>query len=393
MLSALLFASVMIQGSIPPPNPPADAVQTRAEKQHQKDIESDEKMGAKFAEEVEKQEKLSTNKEMNERLQRVGADMAAIAQTTRVDVEWGDKRLNKFKYTFKLLQNPKDHPDEVNAFSLPGGYIYVYEGLMKYIESDDELAGVLGHEISHAEQRHLDKLAHEQSKLQPIALLAVLAAIATGKPDAIGSTIFVGANVLASFTSKWSVNAEQSADYGGFQYLTHSKYNPTAMLTFMERLAQDEHSNAAAQIDWGIYRTHPPSKERADAILADMKRFNIPVQRSAVTTRYRTEVEPGKDQGVEIWFNKRKLYTFGGSDALTRADDAAAKLNAFFDSTPQMFDVSAQGATIVGRRQSLFSASSEDALSGGKSVDELASDAAEAIRGSLFTYAFAIWRE
>jgi hypothetical protein len=197
---------------------------------------------------------------------------------------------------------------------------------------------------------------------------------------------------VASFTSTWSVKAEQAADHGGFQYLTHSKYNPTAMLTFMERLALDQHNDPRQKQDWGIYQTHPVGRDRAEATLADMRKYGVKVERSAVTSRFKTEVKPGKDGGVEIWFNKRKLYTFGGSDAITRADVAAAKLNAFFDLEPNLFDVAFDGKEILGRRALLIDVRPEDAIAEKKpSTDAAGSDALNAIRASLYNYAFNIW--
>lgn len=391
MLSAALLGILLLRGQASPPaqtGGPAKAPETsqsKAEIQHQKDLDSDTAMGKRFVVEVEKTEKISDNKEYQERVNRIGQEIAAIARVTPVEALWGDKRLNKFDYTFKVLKG-----EDVNAFSLPGGFIYVYEGLVKYAESDDEIAAVLAHEISHAEERHIAQLSHEASKVTTPALIALLAAIASRNPNMIEGAIMVGSNVIQSFTSSWSVRAEQAADHGGFQYLVHSKYNPTAMLTFMERLALDEHNDPARNQDWGIYKTHPPGVERAQAVLKDMRAYGIPVQRSLVTTRFRTDVRPGKD-GVDIWFNKRKLYTFAGSEALDRADDAAAKLNKFFDSEPNLFDVAFDGTNILGSRSPLIAVLPEDAQAENVSANDLGNQTVTAIKGSIYNYAFNIW--
>jgi predicted Zn-dependent protease len=390
MLTAALLGAIILQGpatpakgGVPPPAPGQQV--SKAEAQHQKDIDGDIAAGKRFVQEVEKTEKLTENKEFQARVDRIGQEIAAIAQTTKIDVSWGDKRLNKFNYTFKVIKG-----EDVNAFSLPGGFIYVYEGLIKYAESDDELAAVLAHEITHSEARHIATLTREQQKVTTPGLLATLIAIFTKNPELIEATLMTSQLTAASFTSTWSVKAEQAADHGGIQYLIHSKYNPTAMLTFMERLAQDEHNTPAMKIDWGIYRNHPPGSERAEAMLADMKKYGVPVQRSIVTTRYRAEVKPGKD-GVEIWFNKRKLYTCAGSDALQRADEAAARLNKFFDAEPSLIDVDFDGKEILGRRSPLIDVMPEDAAVVKLSTEDLGRRAVTAIKGSLFNYAFNIW--
>src|SRR5579885_1407819 len=108
---------------------------------HQKEIDADKKEGAQYVIDVEKHEKLSTNEDMQNRVKRIGAVMAAIANKTHLIALWGDKRFSKFDYDFKVLQGK----DNVNAFSLPGGHIYVYEGLINFVQSDDELAAVIGH--------------------------------------------------------------------------------------------------------------------------------------------------------------------------------------------------------------------------------------------------------
>jgi predicted Zn-dependent protease len=391
MLTSALLGVMFLQGQIAPlqdtgkPPVKVEQKQSKAEEQHQKEIDGDVTMGKKFVLDVEKQEKLSDNKEYQERVNRIGQEIAAIAQVNQIDVLWGDKRLNKFTYTFKVLKG-----DDVNAFSLPGGFIYVYEGLVKYAESDDELAAVLAHEVTHSEARHIATLLHDQQRVTTPGLIAILAAIVTRNPALIETAIMASQLTTAAFTSEWSVRAEQAADHGGFQYLLKSKYNPTAMLTFMERLALDDHNDASHQIEWGIYRTHPPGKERAAAVLLDMQKYGVPVQRSLVTNRFRAEAKPSRD-GIDIWFNKRKLYTFGGPDAQKRADESAVRLNKFFDQEPNMFEVNFEGNKITGRRTVLIDVQQADADAGGKSTEMVGKDALAAIRGSLFNYAFNIW--
>ncbi len=391
MLNAALFGLLLLQAPVMPANASGGPAveqkqQTKAETQHQKDLDKDTELGKKFTLEVEKQEKPSENKEYIERVQRIGAEIAAIAQVTPVEVLWGDKRLNKFNYTFKVLKG-----DDVNAFSLPGGYIYVYDGLVKYAESDDEIAGVLAHEISHAAFRHIDSLMHEQSKASLKTLPLILVAILSGNPTTIMAAIQGSQMVVQAFTSTWSIKAEKAADHGGFQYLLKSKYNPTAMLTFMERLAIDEHLNPAAKVDWGIYQTHPPGKDRAEAMLADMSKAGVPVTRSAVTTRFRTSIKEAKVGSYEIWFNKQKIFTFGGEDAKKRAGEAAAKLNDFFDKEPAMIEVSSDGQSIFGRRAKLLTVKEEDADAVKQPFAVVYRSVLSAIKGGAYSVSFNIW--
>ncbi len=115
----------------------------------------------------------------------IGGELAAIANASKVRTTWGDKRLNPFEYTFKVVE------EDVNAFSLPGGYIYIYEGLVKYAESDDELAGVLAHEIAHASMRHVATMQREAGKLSAMQNPLILAAILIGGAKG-GDAMMVG---------------------------------------------------------------------------------------------------------------------------------------------------------------------------------------------------------
>jgi len=359
----------------------ADDIQIDAKRQ--KDLDRDVELGKEYAKDVDKQLHASKNEDMVKRVKRLGADMAAIANSTRAEVTWGDKGPAKFNYEFRVVEG-----EDVNAFSLPGGIIYVYEGLVKYVESDDELAGVLGHEISHAAFRHIHTLQKKSEKLQIAQLLSVLVAVFTHSAD---STNLLQGTQLATqaFMSGWSQDAEKAADFGGLQFIEKSKYNASGMVTMMERLARDEKSRPA--IDWGIFRTHPPSKERVQSLIAYMNAANYPISRSAVTTSFKTQIKPGDNGTVDAWFNGRKIYTFAGTDALDRADSMAKKFDAFFDKVPQMIEVTdGQGAVLYNFRP-LLEISPADASAQKLTVQELTEQTTKTIKGTLFTLAYRIW--
>lgn len=349
----------------------------------QKDLDRDTALGKEYTKEVDKQLKASKNEEYIKRVQKIGAEMAAIANRTQAVVTWGDKRPAKFNYEFHVVEG-----EDVNAFSLPGGYIYVYEGLIKYVESDDELAGVLAHEISHAAFRHVWALQRQSEKLQIAQILAVLVAVAT-KSRAAGDVALGTQLTNQAFLSGWSQNAEEAADYGGLQFMLKSKYNPSGMVTMMERLARDEKSRP--NIDLGIFRTHPPSKDRVRSLTTYMAQANYPLRRSAVTKTFRTQIKPGEDGTVEAWFNDRRIYTFAGSDALARADAAAEKLNAFFDAIPQMVDVTDGNGVVLYNYRPLLEVKPVDAMAQNMSVQGLTEQTTKIIKGTLFSLGFRVW--
>lgn len=356
------------------------------DQRHQDDLKRDTEIGKKYSEVVDKELKISDNTDQIERVKRIGDEMAAIANQTHAVATWGDRRMNPFTYTFKVVKDK-----DINAFSLPGGYIYVYDGLISAVESDDELAGVLSHEIAHAAFRHVATLQREQSKLQAVQIPLLLLAIIAGGANAAGDALTLSSLIGTAVGSGWSVKAEQSADYGGLQYMMKSKYDPTGLLTFMERMVREEKRNGASG-DPGIFRTHPPSAERAAAITSEMKSFNLPVRRSRVSPSCRVEVKPHEDGTVAISYLGKPIVALAGPEALDRADKYAVRINAFFDAEPDMYEVSStQDGDIIGKRQMLIELDHEDAVANKTTVAQLASDTTKNLKWSVANLSFRIW--
>lgn len=383
---ALLF-SVAVSHDAPLPAQPASEpprAQTK-DPRHAADLKHDAEQGATFAKQVLEQYKVSENAEMKERVQRIGNELARIANEYQVVVTWGDPRLNPFEYTFTVLQG-----DDVNAFALPGGHIFLFEGLVEFAESDDELAGVIAHEIAHASFRHIAAIQREQGRMSLVTLPLILAAIFAGGSE--GATIATGISLVnQAFLSGWSVQAEESADYGGLQYMMRSPYNPVGLLTFMERLAYRE--RFGPRVDWGIYRTHPPTRERAQSLVTRLKQYNIPIRRSEVTRSLRARVEIAENGKLDLWFGATKLHSFAGSEAIQRADAAEKAVTAFFDRTPELFEVRLRDRTMVtGAGRKLFEVTADDLENTESTVEDLAQRAFTATQRAVYDAAYRVWR-
>ena len=351
----------------------------KAAERFQAEVQKDIERGREISAEIDKELTLSTNEEMNARLQAIALEMTEIANAQEYTVLWGDKRYAKLPYEFKLVQGK-----DVNAFSLPGGVIYFYEGLMDFAESDDEIAAVVAHEISHAAFRHMATMEKNYNQVQLYNIPILIAAALSRDSNAMNALI---ASQLASqgLVSSWSVEAETSADYGSIQMMSDSRYNAVGMLTFMERLAFRD--KFTPNIDWGIYRTHPPSQTRADFIKRSLKEYNIPIKRSAVTTTFSSRSVPIEDTHFELWFGEEKIHDFRGVDAKTRAARAAVRLNNFLDGVPEMFQVSASGASVMGKNRELFKITSDDLLRG-QEARTVAKDAVVSLKRVVFDISF-----
>src|SRR5919199_1156903 len=106
-----------------------------------------------------------------------GASAPAATNANPVPATYGSEKIVPYNYQFFVVDDK-----DVNAFSLPGGYIYVNKGLLDYVQSDDELAGVLGHEVIHAAHHHVAKLEREQHRLGNQMAIGLLAAILARVP-------------------------------------------------------------------------------------------------------------------------------------------------------------------------------------------------------------------
>jgi hypothetical protein len=179
--------------------------------------------------------------------------------------------------------------EDTNAFTLPAGRIYMTRGLINLAASDDELAAVLAHEIGHTEYMHVVRGETKMKPLQWASLAAMAAMIAGGKAGADVSRI--APYILTGIANTYSVDFEKEADQAAIDQMKQTKYNPSAMVTFMQKLRDEERRRP--EIDLGIYQTHPATPERVQAAMQSLEKAGIPyTPRDVVGLRQATVVEP-----------------------------------------------------------------------------------------------------
>ncbi|MCQ2373394.1 MAG: M48 family metalloprotease [Phascolarctobacterium sp.] len=206
-------------------------------------------MGKATAQQLEAQYGLSQDYILQERVDRIGQRLAAVCP--RKDLE----------YSFKVLNN-----SEINALACPGGFIYVYKGLLDFMPSDTELAGVLSHEITHVTQKHT---VHAIEKQMLGNILLIGAAVAAGG-DAIGLI----QTVQAALYSGFSRTDERGADKGGLSLCIEAGYNPYSVLITMFKL--DDYSKSKGYKDnYGVFSSHPEPEERAKRLHSQLAKLNI----------------------------------------------------------------------------------------------------------------------
>ncbi|WP_067070246.1 M48 family metalloprotease [Roseateles chitosanitabidus] len=152
----------------------------------------------------------------------------------------------------------------VNAFALPGGYIGVHLGLIAMTGARDELASVLGHELSHVTQRHIARSIVGDSRTSMLAtvglLLGVLAAARSRSVDGVQAAIVGSQAAAAQAQLNFSRDMEREADRVGFQVMTQAGYQPAGMASMFERMEQAYHLMDSGQYPY--LRSHPLTSER-----------------------------------------------------------------------------------------------------------------------------------
>jgi predicted Zn-dependent protease len=124
-----------------------------------------------------------------------------------------------------------------NAFAIPGGYIFVTTGLIVLAENEQEIAGVLSHEISHATQRHVAQMIEKSKRLNIATLAAMIAGILAGRGGTGSQAAVAMATATAgALTLKYTREMETDADQNGLNLLIKAGYDPNGMITFLNRL-------------------------------------------------------------------------------------------------------------------------------------------------------------
>jgi len=181
--------------------------------------ETENKMGIDAYRDVLRQFPLSTNPEANAMIRRVGERVAAAANKPSYDWE------------FALIQDDKI----INAFCLPGGKVAFFTGILKHTQNETGVATVMGHEVTHAIQRHgVERIS--RGIIEQIAQFGAIAGAATGKvdPRAVqGVLMAYGVNASLPFNRA----QESEADYIGLRLMAQAGYDPHEAIAFWERMS------------------------------------------------------------------------------------------------------------------------------------------------------------
>jgi predicted Zn-dependent protease len=148
----------------------------------------------------------------------------------------------------------------INAFATPGGYIYIHKGLLNAVENEAELAGVIAHEIGHANARHVASIIEKSQKLNIATLAAIIAgAFLGGGGEATAAIAAFSLASASTLTLKYQREHEEEADRLGINYLVNAGYYPAAMVDFLKLIKQYEFLSKTIP---SYLRTHPGTDDR-----------------------------------------------------------------------------------------------------------------------------------
>jgi len=201
-------------------------------------------LGKGVAQDLEKKYGLVNDPELQARVTRIGKSIAAVSD--RKDMP----------YTFKVLNSK-----EVNALAVPGGYIYLFKGLVDYMPSDNELAGIIGHEVGHIVKKHT------VVQIERSMAVGIIFSVLFGSSN----SAILGDLIGSALMSGYSREAEREADTLGVVHTMRAGYNPYSLLIGMEKLEALSGNKA----DYGLFSSHPDSAARVksarDQIVNDFK--------------------------------------------------------------------------------------------------------------------------
>lgn len=177
------------------------------------------------------------------------------------------KKSAVYKYQMELIQNDTT----LNAFAVPGGYVYIYTGLLKYLDSEAALAGVLGHEIAHVERRHATQ------RITSAYGLSIVINLALGNNPSqiteIVANLFSGLTLLANSRS----NEDESDEYS-IKYLRHTKFYPGSVKFFFEKLRDDGKVSKGGEGIATFLSTHPDPVARISSADQRLKELGLEVK-------------------------------------------------------------------------------------------------------------------
>lgn len=251
-------------------------------------------IGKEIATEIDRSAKVVTDPVINEYVNRLSQNVARNSDLT-------------IPLTVKVIDSP-----EINAFALPGGFLYVNTGLLLAAEEEDQVAGVVAHEIAHVAARHwasqMTKATIAQYAMIPLIFIPMTTAVYYGVIEA-----YMNGVPLAFL--RFSRSAEAEADYLGIQYMYKAGYDPNAYVAFFGKIIeQDRRSPGSIPT---VFASHPPTPERILKAEQEIKEILPKKDQYLVST---SEFDDVKSRLQIVISNRKKAQKGEGGPTLRKRE-------------------------------------------------------------------------
>ncbi|MBP2633156.1 MAG: peptidase Ste24p [Firmicutes bacterium] len=303
-------------------------------------------IGEGVAKQIEERYKLLDDPVLQERINKIGMNIVGVC---------GRQGL---PYSFKVLD-----VDEVNAMAAPGGFVYIYKGLIDLMPTDDELAGIIGHEVGHVVKRH------SMGQLEKSLGMALLMGVAFGSEG-----FELQAVALNAISAGYSRNDEREADRLGYELSVKAGYNQYGMLMGLTKLYE---LNPSQKND--LFSDHPEAMQRIKLAKKYLVNNNI---RPIVV-----EVEPGKVAKVVDgeWSLPEIKVAIDKTGPLYRAYLIAGRLYNItkvpdYSSSKYILDGDGTNVTIYYDNQPIVTITPEDAAADGVNIEVLINKYMDALK-------------
>ncbi len=202
-------------------------------------LEKEIAIGKQYASEIDRSAKLLTDPVVNEYVNRMAQNLARNSDL-------------QVPLTVKVIDSP-----EINAFALPGGFLYINTGLLLAADGESQMAGVIAHEIAHIAARHWASQMTKATLLRYATIPLIF--IPMTYPVYILTIEGMNIGIPMAFL-KFSRNDEAEADMLGLQYMYKAGYDPSAYITFFSKIIEEDRKNPGKVPT--IFASHPPTPER-----------------------------------------------------------------------------------------------------------------------------------
>ena len=249
-----------------------------------KSIISEEKeiaIGKQYSTQIEREAKMLNDPVINEYVNRVAQNVARNSDL-------------KIPLTVKVIDSP-----ELNAFALPGGFLYVNTGLIMAAEEEDQVAGVVGHEIAHVACRHwasqMTKMTVAQFAMIPLIFVPMSYPVYMGVMEAY-------MNGVPMAFLKFNRGAEAEADYLGIQYMYKAGYDPNSYVAFFGKVMEEERTDPGTVPS--VFADHPPTGDRIIKCEEEIKQILPKRDQYLVST---SEFDDVKARLQQVIKNRKKV--------------------------------------------------------------------------------------